>query len=127
MGKKGTLTQNGVHLEEHEYKTIKLLLENGFDVQLIPPLRMEGVRTPDITLQGMEWEIKSPIGGGKRTIMNTVQKAAHQSRNIIVDLRRCKLEQKEAIKELETHFSLSKRIRRMKIITDDEKILDFSK
>ncbi|MCR5025025.1 MAG: hypothetical protein K6A90_11940 [Lachnospiraceae bacterium] len=53
--------------------------------------------------------------------------AVTQSENIIVDLQRCKLNEEQAIRELEHHFKLSKRIRRMKIITKDKEILDFEK
>ena len=75
----------------------------------------------------MLWEIKAPTGNEKNTIKHTLQNASHQSNNVIVDLRRCKLNQDQAIKELEQRFNLSKRIRRMKIITNDEKIIDFKK
>lgn len=57
---KGDLKQNGVHLLEHEWNTVKFLLE-------------------------------------------------------------------KAIKEIENHFTLSKRIIRIKIITKDRKILDYLK
>ena len=123
----GLLKQNGVHLKEHEYETVKVLLENGYDVELIPPSRIPHLRMPDIMLQGIPWEMKSPQGGGKRTIMNTIQNAAHQSCNVIVDLRRIKLSDEVVIRELNHHFLLSKRIRRMKIITKDKTILDYKK
>ncbi len=35
--------------------------------------------------------------------------------------------EEQAIRELEHHFKLSKRIRRMKVVTKDRKILDFEK
>lgn len=124
---KGILKNNGVHLEDHEYATVKLLLGIGLNIELIPTSQVKGMRTPDISINGVLWEIKSPTGGGKNTIKHTFQNATHQSNNIIVDLRRCKLQQDLAIKELEQRFSLSKRIRRMKIITNDEKIIDFKK
>ena len=126
MGK-GTLKTNGVHLEKHEYETVKLLLMNGHNVELIPTSQVKGMRTPDISINGVLWEIKAPTGNGKNTIKHTLQNASHQSNNVIVDLRRCKLNQDQAIKELEQRFNLSKRIRRMKIITNDEKIIDFKK
>ncbi len=124
---KGKLKQNGVHLEEHEYKTVKLLLEQGYDVELIPPSRIKNLRMPDITLQGLAWEMKAPTGEGKKTIKNIVQNASHQAENIIIDLRRIKLAEEQAIKEIRHYYELSRRIRRLKIITKDEKILDFSK
>jgi len=122
--KKGILIQNKVHLKEHEYNTVKLLLENGYDIELIPPSAIKGLRMPDIMMKGVPWEIKSPEGNGKNTIKNTVQNASHQSENIIIDLRRTKISQEQALKEIERYFRLSKRLRRITIITKDEIILD---
>jgi len=85
------------------------------------------MNTPDIMFDGIVWEMKSPTGGGKYTIKHTVQNAKHQSSNVIVDLRRCKLQDEHAIRELKHHFELSKRLRRMKIITKSENILDYTK
>lgn len=91
MGK-GLLKQNGVHLKDHEYRTVKLFLEKGYGVELIPPSIIKGLQMPDIMIQGVPWEMKSPEGKGKRTIKNTVQNASHQSVNIIIDLRRCPID-----------------------------------
>ena len=125
--KKGNLTQNGVHLKEHEYQTVKLLLENGYDVELVPTSAIKGLKMPDLMLQGIPWEMKSPEGDGKRTIKNTVQNASHQSENIIIDLQRCKIPEDRALKEIDRYFRLSRRLKRLKVITKDKKILDFSK
>ncbi len=124
---KGTLKTNGVHLENHEYATVKLLLMSGHNIELIPSSQVKGMRTPDISIDGVLWEIKSPTGNSRHTMKHTLQNAAHQSNHVIVDLRRCKMPQNIAVKELEHHFNLSRRIRRMKIITADEKIIDFGK
>lgn len=124
---KGTLKTNGVHFEKHEYATVKLLLIHGHNIELIPSSQVKGMRTPDISISGVLWEIKAPTGNSRNTMKHTLQKAAHQSNNVIVDLRRCTMPQNNAIKELEHHFNLSRRLRRMKIITIDEKIIDFEK
>ncbi len=123
----GKLIQNGVHLKEHEYNTVKLLLENGYDVELIPPSNIPGLRMPDIMLQGVPWEMKSPQGSGKKLFKNTIQNASHQSQCIIVDLRRCGVDEEKALKELEHYFRLSKRLKKMKVIKKSQEILDFSK
>ena len=114
-------------MKTHEYATVKLFLELGYDVELIPPSIIKGLRMPDIIMQGISWEMKSPEGKGKNTIKNTVQNASHQSENIIVDLQRIPLLQKQSIKELEHYFNLSRRLKRMKIVTKDKKVLDFNK
>lgn len=121
------LTQNGVHLKEHEYHTVKTLLEKGYDVKLIPPSKIKGLRMPDIMIQGLSWEIKSPQGDGKKVFKNTLQNASHQSQNTIIDLRRCRVDEQRSIKELEHYFILSKRLKRMKIILKTEEIIDFVK
>ena len=124
---KGKLTQNKVHLNEHEYQTVKLLLENGFDVELIPPSKIQGLRMPDIMMLGVAWEMKSPEGNGKNTLKNAIQNASHQSESIIIDLRRTSIQDQAAVKELEKRFKLSRRLKRMKIICKDENILDYKK
>ncbi len=121
---KGILKTNGVHLANHEYETVKLLMENGFDVELIPPSSIKGLRMPDIMINNVPWEIKSPTGSGKHTIKHNIQNATHQSNNIIVDLRRCGLPQDQSIKELKHRFDLSKRLRNMMIITISDILID---
>ena len=124
---KGRLTQNGVHLQEHEYATIKLFLDKGFDIELIPRSQIKKFRQPDIMMGGVAWEIKAPIGTGKKNIENILQGASEQSRNIIIDLIRSKMPEEDAIKGYEQYFKQSKRIKRMKIIRKNREILDFFK
>ena len=50
-----------------------------------------------------------------------------EAENIILDLRRCKIPQDKEVKEAEQKLKLSKRLRRMKIVVEGEKILYFSK
>ena len=116
---KGKLKQNGVHLQDHEYETVKLFLDAGFDVELIPRSQIRGYRQPDIMMGGLAWEIKAPIGDGKKTIQNTLQGAAEQSRNVIIDLIRSRMPEEKAIKGYNQYFAASKRIKRVKIITKD--------
>lgn len=123
----GIIKSNKVHLDDHEYATVKFLASLGHDIELIPPSRIKGLRTPDIYMGGIPWEMKAPLGDGKRTIMNTLQNATHQATNLIIDLRRCKLPDSTSLREIQFHFRLSKRIRRILVITKDEKLLDFPK
>ena len=121
------LTQNGVHLQEHEYVTVRLFLEMGLDIELIPKSQIKKYRQPDIMMGGVAWEIKAPIGTGKKNIENIMQGASGQSRNIIIDLFRSRMPEEEAIKGYEQYFRRSKRIKRVKIIKKNRDILDFSK
>ena len=102
----GILKQNNVHLEDHEYETVKLLLSLGYDIELIPPSQIKGLRMPDLMMQGIPWEMKAPKGDGKNTVRHTLQNAGHQATNIIVDLRRCRLSEDYALKELDYYFHI---------------------
>lgn len=125
----GKLTSNGVHLQQHEFKTVQVLLQNGYDVELLhgPAVSVKGLRTPDIMIGGIPWEIKAPEGAGQHTIKHNLQNAARQAENVIIDLFRCKVPEYKAIKEIRYHFDLSKRIKRLKVITKDKIIIDLSK
>ena len=124
---KGKLIQNGVHLKAHEYKIVKLFLEQGEDIELIPPSTIKGVRMPDIVMQGVPWEMKSPEGSGKYTLKNAVQNASHQSQNIIIDLRNSPIKEPVALRKLMHYFNLSRRLKRMIVISKKGEILDYSK
>ena len=124
---KGNLKQNGVHLQDHEFATVKLFLEQGYDIELIPRSQIKYYRTPDMIMNNIPWEIKAPQGNGKYTAQNTLQGAAGQSRNVIIDLRRCKMVEELAIKKFELEFKKSKSIKQMKIVKKSAEILDFSK
>lgn len=124
---KGALIQNGVHLEDHEYETVKYFLDLGADIELIPPSQIKYLRMPDIIMNGISWEMKSPVGKGKYTIQNILQSAAGQSRNIIIDLRRCKMPSEEAINKIRREFDKSKNIHCMKVIQKNGELLDFEK
>ena len=127
MKNKGKIIPNGVVLKTHENATVVLFTEQGFDVELIPKSNIKGIHTPDARINGIRWEIKSPIGEGKYLMSNTIQKAVKQSHNIIIDLRRTKRHQAKCLHELEKEFKKSKSVHRLKIIKKDGKSIDFIK
>ena len=63
--KKGRIIPNGVVVEKHEYVTILALTEVGYDVEVIPPSNTHGAKNPDVLIEGLKLEMKSPIGKGK--------------------------------------------------------------
>ena len=103
-----------------------LLLAEHFksDVIFLRPISM---KSPDLLINGRIWELKSPTGNSKNTISNNFKTARKQSLNIIIDLRRCKLHEQNAIAKIT--YSIAKRRRKMGdilVITKHRKILDFS-
>lgn len=84
------------------------------------------IKTADLRINGARWELKSPIGNGKRTIQNNLREAAHQSKNIVIDLRRCKLNQDNAIMRIRHEISHSKSLRKVVAILKRGKIIDMT-
>jgi Contact-dependent growth inhibition CdiA C-terminal domain len=52
---------------------------------------------PDISINGIQWELKSPVGVGGNNIQKNMREASAQSKNIVIDLRRSKLHQTRAL------------------------------
>ena len=125
--KKGIITPNGVTLEKHEYATVLFLTNEGYNVELIPKSNLEGQHTPDVVIDNVRWEMKSPTGETKNTIKNNIQNALKQSTNVILDLRRIKRPMEKCMNEIEREFKENKKIKRILVITKTGKLLDFSK
>ena len=51
--------------EKHEFDTAKYFAAMGKNIKFIKPSTIEGSHTPDILMDGFEWEIKSPQGNSK--------------------------------------------------------------
>ncbi len=125
--KKGKLTSNGVHLQPHEYHTIRVLLEKGHNVELMVPSMIKYQKMPDVLMDGVLWEIKAPEGAGKNTIKHNFQSAVKQCENVLIDLFRCGIDEISSLKELAACYNSSKRIRRLRVITKSETIIDIRK
>ena len=128
MKGRGILFSNDIRLQEHEQSTIQTLLDNGYNIELIKPSTVQGSKSPDIMIDGISWEMKSPVGKSKWTIKNIMQKASHQCDNIIIDLRRLDhFPQEKYIEEVKKHFQMTKRFKRLKIIIKGNILLEFVK
>lgn len=79
----------GVFVDVHEKIAVDFLATQlGNDITFLKPNRSKGAKTPDIEMNGLRWEIKSPAGKSSRTLENNLRLALRQSPNIILDLRR---------------------------------------
>lgn len=107
--------------ERFELSAASLLLD--FFCADITFLPTTPVRTPDIEVKGEEWEIKSPVGGGKYTIQHQFQRAAKQSKNIIVDARRIKIHIARVRREVAYQVGLAKSIRQVLLIEKTGRIV----
>ena len=107
--------------KEHELAAA-LILAQHFKTDVVF-LRPKYARTPDVDIDGVKWEIKSPMGNGKRTIDNNFNEARKQSKNIVVDLRRTKMHQSKANARINFYLSTPHHFKRVLIITKSKKVV----
>ena len=113
--------------ESLEFETAKYFAALGKNVVFILPSHIPNQHSPDIKMDGVEWEIKCPVGKSKRTLENNMRKALKQSRNIIFDLRHLKLSEKSSINQLENEFKNRTRIKKLLIIKKDGELIEFNR
>jgi len=110
--------------ENHELETASFLANLGYDIEFISPSQVKNNKTPDIIMSKLEWEIKSPISDGKRSIEHALRSALRQSENIIFDLRRSKLLTEKVLSKISNEIKKTKKIKRFLLITKSNKLLD---
>ncbi|MBQ3834282.1 MAG: hypothetical protein II816_02030 [Elusimicrobia bacterium] len=117
----------GVFVETHELEVAKILNKLGKDVEFLLPNRLQFSKTPDIKMNNILWEIKSPKGNSSRTIENNLRCALKQSKYIVIDLRRIKIDETKAIAQIKKQFVQSKIIKNIIIIRQNQEILDLKR
>ena len=82
------------------------------------------MHTPDLVMNALEWEVKSPEGDKKRTIRNNLDLAKEQSPNIVIDTRRTKLADYWIEAELRRQINIKKKIYRIIMIGKDGRVIE---
>ena len=101
-----------------------LIVANHFKTD-VTFLRPGPMKTPDLLVKNEIWELKSPRGNGRNTIHNAIKTARKQSTNIIIDLRRCKMNKNKATSRIKATYQKRKRkTGKYYIIEKDGKIVD---
>ena len=85
-----------------------ILVANYFKTDVVF-LRPSSLKSPDLKIKNAIWELKSPIGNSKNTIHNNIKGARKQSDNIIIDLRRCKMNNSQALAKIKDSYRKRKR------------------
>jgi len=111
--------------EKHE-TTAADILASHFKTN-IEFIERNNYKTPDLLINGVRWELKSPTGKGKRNIQRQLREGSKQSRNIVFDARRSKIHIVRIKSELEYQLRLSRNISRLILITKTGEVLDLAK
>lgn len=86
--KQGVYIAPGRNPWPHELHTAKILALAGHYVEFLPE---DNLHSPDIYLDGVEFEIKSPETGKVSSLEQSIRTALRQSSNIIIDSSRMKM------------------------------------
>ena len=110
--------------EKHELDTARYFAALGYDIEFIPPSNIPTVHTPDIKMNGVEWEIKCPTGKGRNVISRNIKNAAKQSHHIIIDLRRISMIEDKCVLEIMRKFKHHQSIKQILVIKKDGELLE---
>jgi hypothetical protein len=94
--------------EPHEVEVAWILARHySCTVVFLIPIDDYKRKTPDMVMQGREWEMKSPLGKSKNTIGNQFIRAAKQSKYFIFDGGRTSISDADIEKSI--RFEMTKR------------------
>ena len=99
------------------------ILADHFKMDVHFEARHGSLKTADFRIGGTLWELKSPLGRGKRTIQNNLRKANQQCVNIVIDLRYCKINEKQAVQRVRYEVLRMTSIKKVLVITKDIRVL----
>ena len=88
MIKTKIIIPNGIDIWPHELKTAQALAKSGFTVTFIQSTKIDHNKSPDVLINGLKWEIKSPRTDKLSAIERNLKRATKQSENIIIDSQR---------------------------------------
>lgn len=114
----------GIQIWPHELRVARVLAKAGHAVEFLPT---RNVKTADVLVDGVEYEIKSPKSGASNSLEHLLKKALKQSPNLIIDTARMKGMSDEGAKRfLISQSRIRKRIRRLIMITKRGQVIDIS-
>jgi hypothetical protein len=108
--------------KSHEFAVATVMAKHfKSDVVFIRPANF---RTPDFEVNGIKWELKSPMGSSARTIENNMRTARKQSKNLVIDLSRIKLHQRRALSRVNFFLSKPNQFEKVFVITKTRKVIE---
>lgn len=86
---------------------VALLLQEFFGgtVEMIPRVnKPRFIRTPDYVINGQKFDLKAPKGAGKNTISNNLSSSKGQANNVVLDITKCGLTEKECFEYIQNAY-----------------------
>ena len=107
----------------HELRVAEILAANGYRVEFLPETNL---KTADILLDGVEYEIKSPRSSTPNSLEHLLKKSLKQSQNIIISLMRINGMHSSVLRFLAIQAKTRKRLKKLLVVTKQGRIIDIS-
>ncbi|CED90614.1 hypothetical protein [Actinomyces succiniciruminis] len=119
---------DGLDVAAHELRTADTLAEHGYNIVFRMIDNTPGVKNPDVEIDGVVWEFKSPEGSSeKSTIADQFKKARRQADRMAIDLRRCGLNDSVAKSQIARRFKGQSRLVEVLVIDHDSVVTRHAK
>lgn len=119
------IAPSNLNIQEHEMDTARAVADAGYDVEFARRTWGNRVTSPDVVINGVVWEMKSPLASDKKAIERNLRKACKQSGSIIFDSQRMKGSSDSNIEKLLRSICPHiKAIRRLWFINRKREIID---
>jgi hypothetical protein len=104
--------------EPHEVEVAWILARHYHTVvQFLTPSEGYKMKTADMVMNGVIWEVKSPTGKGRSTVPNQFKRAAKQSSHVVFDARRVRLDESEVLRQVRWNLETRKSLKVVLFIT----------
>lgn len=111
----------------HEMRTAKALAAAGYDVAFVQCVSGDKVKTPDIQMDGVLWEMKCPETSQLKSLQRVLRRASQQSPNVLIDSARMKGVGDQAVeRELRRLKPLVRAVRRLILVNKARDVIDLT-
>ena len=117
----------GLDIWDHELKTAQVFAKYVHTVEFLPQNQGQRMKTADVRINGVIYEIKSPKTDKLSAIERNLKKASKQSSNIIIDSRRMhKIHDSTIQKFLVQKLKQQKSIKKLYLVNRKHEIIDIN-
>ena len=98
--------------EPHEVEVAWILARHhNTVVEFLRPMEGYRLKTADLVMNGVIWELKSPTGKGRTTVPNQFKRGTKQSKHIVFDARRVQLDEASVLAQVRREAQMRRSVK----------------
>lgn len=111
--------------EPHEIEVAWILARHySTVVEFLRPVEGYKLKTADLVMNGVIWELKSPTGKGRTTVPNQFKRGTKQSKHIIFDARRTRLDEDSVLMQVRREARMRKSVKAVLFISKTGTVIE---